>query len=188
MYTNTRSGRIFQDLRGYLLGAGQGPVFPLVYVLPKRARPVFPLECAGFEYCRPAELILSCTPSNLTSIGEPQTPAISFSLYTDASVPLHVLFLLPGIPFHFSCSHLPAELSLILKSLGKQKKLSCEKLSLMLPGRLSFSLLYPQSSLNTPVIHRSLVSISHTMGNTVNAFRVGIKCFFFFFKFMLFQL
>lgn len=154
MYTNTRSGRIFQYLRGYLLGAGQGPVFPL--------------ECAGFEHCRPAELILSCTPSNLTSTRAPHTPAISFSLYSDASVPLHVLFLLPGIPFHLYCP-------VYLQSSHSSSSLwastpFCEKPSLMPPGRLSFSLLYPQSSLNTPVIHRSLVSISHTMGNTVSAF------------------
>lgn len=162
MYTNTCSGRIFQDLRGYLLGAGQGPVFPL--------------ECAGFEHCRLAELILSCTPSKLTCTTlshAPHSPAISFSLYSDASVPLHVLFVCLEFP-----STSPA--LVYLQSSHSSSSLwatspSCEKPSLMPPGRLSFSLLCPRSSLNTPVIHRSLVSISHTMGNTVNAFRVGNK-------------
>lgn len=123
-YTKTLSGRIFQDLRGYLLGAGQGPIFYL--------------ECAGFEHSSPAELTLSHTPLSLTSTTvshAPHTRAISFSLYSDSSVPLHVLFLLPGIPFHLSCPSLPTELSLILKSLGKHP--SCERPSWMPPGRLS---------------------------------------------------
>lgn len=149
MYTKTLADRIFHDLRGYLPGAG--------------LEPVLSLECAGIEYSTPPELTLSCTASNLTPMTlshAPHTRAVSFSLYSHASVSLHVLFLLPGIPFHLSCTSLPVELSLILNSPGKHA-------FLLPPGR------HPKHSKCLLSFTHHSVSLSHTIGNTVSSFGVG---------------
>lgn len=129
------SGRIVQELRGYFPGAGQGPVFSS--------------QCAGFAHPSPAVLTLCCTPSNLTSTTfshAPCTPAISFSLHSHASVSLHVLFLLPGIPFHLPCHSLPAHSHSCSPFWGSIS--SHKKSSLMPPGSPSFSLpVHPKHSL-----------------------------------------
>lgn len=122
-------------------------------------------------------LLSYCTLSNLTSTTLSQAPhplAISFSLYSHASVPLHVLFLLLGIPFHLPCRrHSSPDLQ---GSIPLVRNLSqCP------PDRPSFSLpVYPKHCVNTSC--PSYVS-SHTVENTVSSFIFFLTFNFYFLSF-----
>ena len=137
MYTKTLSGTIFQDLGGYLQGAGQGPVLSL--------------ESAGFEHSRPAELTPPRTPPTSHPPLSPMHPIVQPYHFSCTLTPL-CLCRYCSFCLEFTST---SPTLVCLQSSHSSSSLwasspSCEKPYLKSPGRQSFSLLCTQSTLKSP--------------------------------------